>query len=475
VTGVGSTHGFKALENTMSIPARKRTQTGTDKRTDCQPERALRESERGVKLELAYPPADAKTGHLELADLIDAKMVQSLVDDFYALVHFPMSIVDIQGNVLVGVGWQDICTKFHRANPETCKSCIERDTQLSTGIPPGEYRLYKCKNNMWHGATPLMVGGLHVGNLFSGQFFFDDERLDGDLFRAQARQYGFDVEKQLAALETAPRLSRQYVTAGMAFLRKLAQMLSQMSYSNIELTRSLAERKRSQEALIRREKLASAGRMAATVAHEINNPLEAAINCIYLATTNPKLTPELKKYLEIADRELQRVAHIARQTLGFYCEDAKPAIIDIRTLVDEVVKLYSSKLTAKQIRLWVQHDGFCEETIGVAGEIRQVISHLLTNAIDASRPKGSVKIRTRRVRLNGCNYTRVTVADAGTGMSAANRSQLFEPFFTTKEAVGTGLGLWLSRKIITKHNGLIRVRSVEGKGTMFSVFLPDAP
>ena len=113
------------------------------------------------------------------------------MDDFYELAHIPMAIIDLKGKVLVGVGWQDICTKFHRVHPETCRHCIESDTQLSAGVPPGEFRLYKCKNNMWDIATPIMVGGQHVGNLFSGQFFFEDEPLDYELFRSQARAVRF--------------------------------------------------------------------------------------------------------------------------------------------------------------------------------------------------------------------------------------------------------------------------------------------
>ena len=159
-----------------------------------------------------------------------------------SLPHIPMSIIDLEGKVLVGVGWQEICTRFHRVHPETCKHCMESDTQLSSGIPPGESRLYKCKNNMWDIATPIMVGGKHVGNVFSGQFFFDDELLDYELFRSQAGKYGFDEEEYIAALECVPRLTREEVETGMAFFMKLADLISQLSYSNIKLARSLAER-----------------------------------------------------------------------------------------------------------------------------------------------------------------------------------------------------------------------------------------
>jgi PAS domain S-box-containing protein len=166
------------------------------------------------------------------------------MDSFYKLNGIPMSIIDLKGQVLVGVGWQEICSKFHRIHPDTCKGCIESDTELSKGISRGEFRLYKCKNNMWDIATPIIMGNHHVGNVFAGQFFFSDESLDYKLFRAQAKHYGFNEEEYIAALEAVPRLSKEAVDAGMEFFIKLADMISKLSYSNIKLARSLSERDR---------------------------------------------------------------------------------------------------------------------------------------------------------------------------------------------------------------------------------------
>ena len=178
----------------------------------------------------------------ELADLIDVPAVQSLLDDFHELTRIPLAVIDLRGNVLVGAGWSDICTRFHRANPETCRHCVESDTRLTTGVPEGEFRLYKCKNHMWDIATPIMVAGKHVGNVFSGQFFFEGESLDYELFRSQARRYGFDEEEYLAALQAVPRLSHRAVDTAMAFFWKLAKMLSQLGYSRARLARAVAER-----------------------------------------------------------------------------------------------------------------------------------------------------------------------------------------------------------------------------------------
>ncbi|KKG74408.1 histidine kinase [Methanosarcina mazei] len=191
---------------------------------------------------------------IELTSIIDTEAVQSLFNDFYRLVHIPMALFDLKGNVLVSAGWQDICTKFHRVNPETCKYCIESDQKLSLNVAPGKYKLYKCRNNIWDVVTPIMVEGQHIGNIFSGQFLFEDEPLDYELFRSQARKYGFNEEEYIKALEKIPRLSREDIDTGMAFFMTFANMISQLSYSSIKLSQSLAERDAVVEALQEREK-----------------------------------------------------------------------------------------------------------------------------------------------------------------------------------------------------------------------------
>jgi ligand-binding sensor protein len=215
--------------------------------------------------------------NLELAKIIDAKVIQSLMNDFNKLVHIPMGLTDLKGNVLVSAGWQEMCTKFHRVNFEACKHCVESDINLSMGVSPGKYKLYKCKNNIWDVVTPIMVEGQHVGNILSGQFFFDDEPLDYELFRSQARQYGFNEEEYIAALEKVPRLSREAVDTGMAFFMTFANMISQLSYSNIKLSRSLAERNALVDALRESEELERAH------SDELAAVLDAVPVAVYIA------------------------------------------------------------------------------------------------------------------------------------------------------------------------------------------------
>ncbi|MDY9927177.1 PAS domain S-box protein [Methanosarcina sp.] len=192
--------------------------------------------------------------NLGLTNIIDVKAVQSLMNDFYTLAHIPMALLDLKGNILVSVGWQDICSKFHRTNPETLKHCLECDINMSMDVAPGGYKLYKCKNNIWDVVTPVMVEGQHIGNIFSGQFFLDNEPFNYELFRSQARKYGFNEEGYIKALEKVPRLSRKAVDTSMAFFMTFANMISQLSYSTIKLSQSLAERDAVVDALRESEK-----------------------------------------------------------------------------------------------------------------------------------------------------------------------------------------------------------------------------
>jgi PAS domain S-box-containing protein len=213
-------------------------------------EEALRESESRVrrKLESILDPDD-DTGELDLADILDAPVIKSLMDDLFRVTGLKMSIIDLKGRVLADVGWQDICARFHRNHPETLKRCLESDTDLTVDVPRGEFKTYRCRNNMWHIVTPIIVGERHMGNLFMGQFLFADEQIDYELFRSQARTYGFPEEEYIAALEAVPRHSQELVNLGKAVFLRLTDMISKLSYANIKLARSLTERDRLTETL----------------------------------------------------------------------------------------------------------------------------------------------------------------------------------------------------------------------------------
>ncbi len=238
----------------------------------------------------------------------------------------------------------------------------------------------------------------------------------------------------------------------------------------------LAERLVVEEALRKSEKLAVAGRLAASIAHEINNPLNSVTNLLYLIGNSSSLE-ESKRYGEIAAAELARVSEIVVQTLRFYREPSKPSVVDISEIVDSALMLYKARLTSAEIV--VERDfRECSPLVARAGELRQVILNLIGNAIDAIGRGGRLKIRvtnTHEHRNGSRPGIRLTIADTGSGIHPEIRKTLFEPFVSTKSDTGTGLGLWVSSEIVSKHGGTIQVKSSvrsQNAGTAFSVFLP---
>jgi PAS domain S-box-containing protein len=243
--------------------------------------------------------------------------------------------------------------------------------------------------------------------------------------------------------------------------------------------RDISERYASQMALVRTEKLAAAGRLSAAIAHEVNNPLEGLVNLIYLARNDTDID-RIRRHLHDADRELQRIAHITRQSLGFYRENSAAHLFRPDVVTQEVFDFYSFRAANAQIALHVDIQTN-QQAFGNAGELRQVVSNLLANSLDACVAGNAVCVRVRagispsQPEVRG---VRIVVADSGSGISGENLKRIFEPFFTTKKDTGTGLGLWVSRELMEKHGGSLQVRSRTSgphPGTMFSLFLPGSP
>ena len=232
----------------------------------------------------------------------------------------------------------------------------------------------------------------------------------------------------------------------------------------------ITERKHAEEALLRSEKLAATGRLAATIAHEINNPLEAVTNLVYLAQHTPDAPEEVRASLAEADRQLHHVAQIVRQTLGFYRESASARPTGVREMINGVVDLYLRKLAAKQLHLKISVPDDLQFTV-VAGELRQVLANLIANAIDAAPLGGEVGI----VGSKANGGVEISVVDNGPGVAMEFASQLFQPFFTTKKEVGTGLGLWVSRQITEKHGGALTYsRDNTTETTTFTIQISDS-
>jgi PAS domain S-box-containing protein len=242
-----------------------------------------------------------------------------------------------------------------------------------------------------------------------------------------------------------------------------------------KILRDVTERKKLLEALHTSERLASVGRLASTIAHEINNPLESITNLVYLSKEHPQAPPEVRLYLKTAEQELGRAAHIAQQALSFQRAPSNASWVDVGDVVETILAIYERKFSYKNVRIERQIKPDLK-IFTWAGEFKQVLSNLISNALDASREGGRLIIRAHIAPHGRCEgrAMRISVADDGSGISNENKAKIFAPFFTTKEHVGTGLGLWITKSLIEKHGGRMQVRSRESQpsGTVMSFWLP---
>lgn len=239
--------------------------------------------------------------------------------------------------------------------------------------------------------------------------------------------------------------------------------------------RDITEQRRESAALIQAEKLAAVGRLASSIAHEINNPLEAVTNLLYLSATSGNLD-EVQKYLAIAQQELARVTNIATQTLRFHRQSTNARETALRDILESVLTLFQGRISNAGIT--IERDYRTDRKIvAFEGDLRQVFANLISNSLDATARGGRIKLRVFESRnwTTGEASVRVVVADSGCGMSKETRRHIFEPFFTTKSSTGTGLGLWVSAEILRNHNAAVSVRSSQHSrrhGTIFSISFP---
>jgi PAS domain S-box-containing protein len=282
----------------------------------------------------------------------------------------------------------------------------------------------------------------------------------GEIYEVECRLRGADGEYRWALARGVP-------------LRDSEGMITKW----IGTCTDVHEHKLAEETLRTAEKLAATGRLVSTMAHEINNPLEAITNLLHLLHSDPALeNGSPAHYLQLAERELARVNHVVNQTMGLFQGSTVPTEVSVAQVADEVLELYSGKITAKGLRVERQH--YDTDTVcALRGEVRQVLATLIANAIDAAPLSGVLMLRIRKTRSwseQGEGGVRVLVADNGFGIPTDLRGRLFTPFFSTKEGVGTGLALWGTKEILRRTGGTIRFRSSTkpgASGTAFSIFL----
>jgi PAS domain S-box-containing protein len=240
-----------------------------------------------------------------------------------------------------------------------------------------------------------------------------------------------------------------------------------------KIARDITDRKLTEAALFESERMAAIGRLAASIAHEVNNPLEAILNLTYLLSVHPSLDEEARGYTSLLLNEVVRVGEITRQTLSFYRDTSHPIELDMISLMDGVLKLHRPLMEQKSIRVKKKflHPAYVQ---GRPGELRQVFTNLIGNAIDALPHGGCIRVGVNCGPAG--EGARITIADDGPGIPADLRDKIFEPFFSTKSSKGTGLGLWISQGIVRKYGGNIRLRSwtepSPKTGTIFCVVIP---
>jgi len=324
---------------------------------------------------------------------------------------------------------------------------------------PETYALFGVNPAEFKPARDSFAALIHPGDRENFMLYWDENTAEFQPINHEFRILKPDGKERWISCRGTPR----YDDAG-----------APIHYSGLFL--DITDRREAEQVLRRFEKLSAAARLSAAVAHEINNPLSAVSNLIYLAKEQPGIPQSVMEMLAVAEDELERVAHAARQALGFYRESARAEAIEVPDLFESVLKVLSTRIEEKQIKV-VRQFLKCARVYGVRGEIRQVVSNLLANAIEAVQAGGTITLAARQADTGGQCAVEIVVADDGHGIAPEHLDRIFEPFFSTKPGTGTGLGLWAAKEIVERHNGGVEVRSGEsdGRGATFIVRLPSEP
>jgi PAS domain S-box-containing protein len=429
----------------------------------------LKASEERVrrKLDAILMPA-GDLAHLTLADVLDTPILKSLLEDFHQLTRIPLAIIDLEGTTLIGTGWQDICTRFHRVHPITCTNCLESDTLLSRGVAPGEFKLYQCRNSMWDGVTPISVGGQHLGNIFLGQFFFANQKIDHELFREQARRYGFDEKEYLSALDRVPRFTPEQIDSGSRFLAKFAQLLSQLSYSSIKLARSSEQVSRTNMELSATVKELEA--FTYSVSHDLRAPLRhiSGFSKILTEEFAANLPSEAQHHLQRIQEGTRRMGQLVDDLLNLSRVGRKELSLQVaglRSIVEEVIATLKPEVGDRRVEWKIGDLPYVECDTAL---MQQVFQNLLSNALKFTKPRALAVIEIGQELHD--ERSLVYVRDNGVGFSMKYADKLFGVFqrlHRAEDFEGTGVGLATVQRIIQKHGGRIWAEAELDKGASF--------
>ena len=387
-------------------------------------EEALTESEKSVRRKLdAIVAPGGDLAELVISDIVDIPTLQSLMENFSALTGMTIAVLDTEGKILVATGWQDLCTKFNRMYPVSAAACVESDLFLSSNVKPGEYVEYRCKNNLWDIVTPLYIESRHVGNIYSGQFFYEDDEVDEKLFAAQAESFGCNKEEYLAALARVPRFTHEKIDLLMGYLVSLTQYVSRLSFSSLRLARSMAERRHTEEFLSK--SVAEREVLLKELQHRVKNSL--AIVSSFLSLSMASVSDE--RSLHALQEAVNRIKCVS-MVYGKLSESTSTDKIKLDRYLEDLISLLGATYAAEGNRLRMKLEFApidCDPHRAVS--IGLILHELFTNALKyAHGPGGQGEIR---ITLSGdAREAELRISDDGPGLP---------PGFDPKNAKSLGL------------------------------------
>jgi PAS domain S-box-containing protein len=314
-------------------------------------------------------------------------------------------------------------------------------------------------------------------------FGYEEEEIIGQsILRLIPEHLRQEEDEILRKLRTGQKIEHYETTrvSKSGAIREVAVTISPICNSKGEVTgaskiaRDISDRKKVERMAIEAEKIATTGRMAAAIAHEINNPLASVLNLIFLARQDGVSKLDIQNYLATAESELERVSHIARQTLGYYRDTGSPSEVQLRDLMQNVLSVYRSKLLAHGIVVDAEYNDL-RKIRAHSGEIVQIFSNVISNAIDAMARGGKLSIAIAQSAKTERDGLKIVVNDTGHGISREHLGKVFEPFFTTKGNLGTGIGLWVTRQLAERHGGHISISSSTEPGNSGTIVMIDLP
>jgi signal transduction histidine kinase/DNA-binding response OmpR family regulator len=431
---------------------------------------------------------------LRFSDLIDVAMAQELMDGYYAVTGIPTGIIDGEGHVWTATGWLDICTKFHRINPETAKLCRESDTYIAHHLHTGQpYVSYCCAHGLTDVASPIVVAGQHVAQVMTGQLFLEEP--DVEFFREQAHRYGFDEQAYLRALAQVPVITGEKLDAIMKFLGKLAQFLADMGYrrlKELEAQEALQEahaslerkvEERTAELMAAKEAAEAANRaksvFLANISHELRTPMNAILGYSQLMQRDRTVRPEHREYLNTINRSGENLLALINDVLEISKIEARRVMLEshpfnICTLLRDIEAMFRVKTNAKGLQLELYGvDDAPRHVVTDENKLRQVLINLLGNAVKFTDEGGiAVRVAVKGGAADGMRLI-VEVEDTGSGMAGDELEKAFQYFEQTasgkRAQTGSGLGLSISREYARMMGGDITVTSSVGKGSTFCV------